>query len=126
MSRRMLPLVVVLLGAAFVLACNQDRETKAAMVTGGDPKRGKDALRHHGCGACHSIPGVPGANALVGPPLEHVASRAYVAGMLPNTPDNMREWIMHPQSVKPKNAMPDLGIRDDDARHITAYLYTLE
>ena len=96
------------------------------MVTGGDPRRGKEELRRHGCISCHTIPGVPGATALVGPPLDHIASRPYVAGMLTNTPSNMREWIMHPQAVKPKNAMPDLGVQDDDARHMTAYLYTLE
>jgi cytochrome c1 len=55
-----------------------------------------------------------------------MASRAYVAGMLPNTPDNMREWIMHPQRIKPKNAMPEVGLSESDARDITAYLYTLE
>jgi cytochrome c1 len=49
-----------------------------------------------------------------------------VAGTLPNNPDNMREWIMHPQQVKPKNAMPDVGLTDGPARDITAFLYTLE
>lgn len=107
-------------------ACKPDLSTKAAMVTGGDPERGKEEIRAHGCGACHSIPGVPGAHALVGPPLDHMASRAYVAGTLPNSPDNMREWIMHPQRVKPKNAMPDVGLTEASARDITAFLYTLE
>ena len=74
---------------------------KAALATGGDPEKGRIEIRDHGCGACHSIPGVPGANALVGPPLDHMASRAYVAGMLPNTPDNLRAWIRHPQAIKP-------------------------
>jgi cytochrome c1 len=106
--------------------CRDDLATKAAMVTGGDPHRGKAGIRTHGCAACHSVPGVPGANALVGPPLDHMASRAYVAGTLPNSPDNMREWLMHPQKIKPKNAMPDVGLTDADARDITAYLYTLE
>src|SRR3954451_22853491 len=99
--------------AAVVLlasACSQDLETKAAQATGGDPRRGRQEIRNHGCASCHSIPGVPGAHALVGPPLDHIASRAYLAGMLPNSPDNMREWLMHPQRVKPKNAMPDVGL----------------
>jgi cytochrome c1 len=55
-----------------------------------------------------------------------MASRSYVAGMLPNSPDNLRRWIMHPQEVKPKNAMPDVGVSEEEARHMTAYLYTLE
>jgi len=122
-ARRFAALALSALTAA--AACGEDVNAKAAQATGGDPVRGREEIRHHGCGACHSIPGVPGATALVGPPLDHMASRAYVAGMLPNTADNMREWIMHPQKVKPKNAMPDMGVDEKDARDITAYLYTL-
>ena len=36
------------------------------------------------------------------------------------------EWIMHPQKVKPRNAMPDVGLTDGSARDITAFLDTLE
>ena len=111
---------------ASLVGCKEDLATKAAQMTGGDPERGKTEIRQHGCGACHSIPGVPGAHALVGPPLDHMASRAYLAGTLPNSPDNMREWIMHPQQVKPRNAMPDVGLTDASARDISAFLYTLE
>ena len=117
---------LVLLALLCVAACQDGVEKKAAMLTGGDPVRGKEEIRHHGCGSCHSIPGVPGAHALVGPPLDHMASRGYVAGMLPNTADNLRTWIMHPQAVKPRNAMPDVGLSEPDARDIAAYLYTLE
>lgn len=112
--------------AAASTACSEDVNRKAALATGGDPKRGREELREHGCGACHTIPGVAGANALVGPPLERMASRSYVAGMLPNNPENLLRWIMHPQAVKPKNAMPDLGVSEPDARDMAAYLYTLE
>jgi cytochrome c1 len=121
---------VVLAGVvALALAlssCTDERAARAASLTGGNPSRGSEQLRRYGCGACHSIPGIRGANALVGPPLDHMAKRTYVAGTLPNTPDNLREWITHPQRIKPKNAMPDVGLSDADARDITAYLYTLE
>ncbi len=113
------------LGLIALLGC-EDKAAKAAMVTGGDPARGREQAREHGCGACHTIPGVPGAHALVGPPLDRMARRAYIAGTLPNTPANMREWIAHPQKVKPNNAMPEVSMTDDDARDITAYLYTLD
>ncbi len=109
-----------------LLASCADRDTRtAAMVTGGDPSRGKTELRDKGCGTCHTIPGVMGAHALVGPPLEHMASRSYVAGTLPNTPANLQRWIQHPQQVKPNNAMPEVGVSDEEARDISAYLYTL-
>lgn len=119
---RAIHLVFVLLGSA---AC-EDRVARAAMVTGGDPEHGREEAHHHGCGSCHTIPGVPGATTLVGPPLNHMAKRAYIAGTLPNTPDNMRRWIQHPQQVKPNNAMPEVPMSDAEARDIAAYLFTLE
>jgi cytochrome c2 len=112
---------------AAVSACQQvELERKAQAMTGGSPRRGKAAIGKYGCGTCHTIPGVAGASALVGPNLEQVASRMYVAGVLPNTPDNMIRWIQHPRDVDPLTAMPNLGVTDQDARDIAGYLYTLK
>jgi mono/diheme cytochrome c family protein len=91
----------------------------------GDPARGRLALHQYACNMCHEIPGVSGPPALVGPPLDGVAKRVYIAGVLSNTPANMRLWIQHPQSVKPLSAMPDLGVSDEHARDMIAYLYKL-
>ncbi len=95
-------------------------------VKGGDPARGRDALRSYGCGSCHSIPGILGATAQVGPPLDHFGNRRFVAGILPNLPDNLVKWIMNPQAVVPGNAMPNLNVNDAAARDMAAYLYTLQ
>lgn len=92
----------------------------------GDPERGRTLLRSHGCGTCHVVPGVRGANGRVGPPLGRIARRAYLGGVLPNSPDNMARWIRSPQAVDPLTAMPDMGIDAADAADITAYLYRLE
>lgn len=91
----------------------------------GDPDHGFDLIQRVGCGSCHSIPGVPMADGLVGPPLDRMGSREYIAGMLHNTPDNMVTWLRFPQKVVPGNAMPDMGLSDAEARDIAAYLYTL-
>ena len=99
---------------------------EAAAITGGDPSRGPDLLRKYGCQTCHTIPGVVGANGLVGPPLAGIASRSYIAGVLPNAPDNMLRWIRDPKGVDAKTAMPNTGVTPSDARHIAAYLYTLK
>ena len=99
---------------------------EAAALTGGNPSRGPDLLRKYGCQSCHTIPGVVGANGLVGPPLAGIASRSYIAGVLPNAPDNMLRWIQDPKGVDPKTAKPDVGVAPSDARHIAAYLYTLK
>jgi cytochrome c1 len=71
------------------------------------------------------IPGITGAHAMVGPPLAQIADRVYIGGVLNNTPRNMVEWIQHPRLIDPKTAMPDLGIKEQDARDIASYLYTL-
>jgi cytochrome c len=97
----------------------------AARMTGGDPHAGREKMRNYGCISCHTIPGVAGATALVGPPLTNIASRMIIAGELPNTPQNMTRWIQHPRSVLPHTVMPEMGVSDQDSRDIAAYLYTL-
>ena len=90
------------------------------------PERGRAAIDAYGCGSCHMIPGVQGAVGLVGPPLLAWSRRTVIAGELPNTPQNLIDWIMRPQSIEPGTAMPDLGVSDADARAIAAYLATLD
>ena len=90
-----------------------------------DPERGKLALEQYACTTCHRIPGVVGEQAPVGPPLDRIATRQYLAGVIPNTPDNMIRWLRSPQQVHPGTAMPNLGVSDRDARDMAAYLYTL-
>ena len=119
------------LGAAFVgllTACELPRaeaRREAAALTGGNPSYGPPLMRRYGCPTCHVIPGVDGATGRVGPPLAGVASRSYLGGVLPNTPRNMTLWIRDPRAVDSLTAMPNTGVSEGDARHISAYLYTL-
>lgn len=64
-------------------------------------------------------------NANVGPDLDRVGSRVYLGGVLVNTPANMHQWLKDPPAVDPKTAMPNVGLNDDEARDVAAYLYTL-
>jgi putative membrane protein len=102
-----------------------DRYRVAANLTGGDPHRGAEAITRYGCESCHVIPGIPGAQGLVGPPLTSIGAQMYLAGELPNTPDNMQRWIRSPREVEPRTAMPDTAVTEADGRDIAAYLYTL-
>jgi hypothetical protein len=68
---------------------------------------------------------VVGEQAPVGPSLEHIASRYYLAGRLRNTPENMIRWLRAPQEMHPGSAMPNLGMSERDARDIAVYLYTV-
>jgi cytochrome c2 len=108
--------------ALLVLAACHRREERGNV--NGDWRRGRELMTRYGCGACHVIPGV-GIQGQVGPPLNRMAARAYIAGRLPNTPQDMIQWIRFPRSVDPGTAMPDLGVNDRDARDMAAYLYTL-
>lgn len=92
----------------------------------GDPERGKLAILQYACISCHTIPGIVGPNVRVGPPLEGIADRQFIAGVLPNTPESMLRWIQRPQEVNPLTAMPDMGVSDAHARDIAAYLYSLD
>lgn len=98
---------------------------EATELTGGDPDRGVAAITRYGCGSCHTIPGVRGADATVGPPLTRIARRSYLAGRLANSPGNLMKWVQHPQTVEPGTAMPEMHVTDQDAHDIAAYLYTL-
>jgi cytochrome c oxidase assembly factor CtaG/cytochrome c2 len=119
-------LIVLLAVATLTSACRGGAvESEANAMTGGDAHRGRTAIGKYGCAACHTIPGIDNAVATVGPPLTQIAVRHYLGGHLVNTPDNMMKWLQHPQQVDPKNAMPEMGVTDQDARDIAAYLYTL-
>jgi cytochrome c2 len=91
----------------------------------GDAARGRMLLHQYGCGYCHRIPGVDGARGDVGPPLDDVGRRVYLAGSLPNTPQAMAQWIRFPQSYRPGTVMPDLNVSAEDARDMVAHLYRL-
>lgn len=114
-----------LLGGACGMYADREARENAARLTGGNPEVGRERIRQYGCGSCHTIPGVRGARANVGPPLTGIASRMYIAGLLANSPANMMRWIQDPPSVDSLTAMPNVGVTDPDARHIAAYLYTL-
>lgn len=89
---------------------------------------GQQLVGQKGCGACHVIPNVPGAQGVIGPSLAGVASRNRIAGgAVPNNgPDDLKRWIMNPPALKPGTAMPNLGLTDDEATKIVAYLETLK
>jgi cytochrome c2 len=99
---------------------------EAAASVAGDTNRGKQLIEQYGCNSCHIVPGVDGAKGMVGPSLEHVASRQIIAAKLPNSKPNMIAYIQNPQMTNPENVMPNLGVKPDEARDIVAYLYTLK
>jgi cytochrome c1 len=121
MSR--LPILVI---AAVLGACGPEGGARGHAVlasAGGNPEAGATAIARYGCGSCHVIPGIARARGLVGPPLTDFAERTYIAGAVFNTPENLAAWIRLPDSVEPGTVMPTLGVSEEHARDMTAYLY---
>lgn len=112
-----------LLGAALVVVAAGCGGVAAVSVPGGHAGKAPALFEEYGCGTCHTIPGIDGADGRVGPVLSGLADRQNIAGRLRNTPDNVVRWITQPQEVDPGNVMPDLGVSDAAARDMTAYLY---
>jgi cytochrome c len=113
--------VVGVLGMS--LSTTMRKEQIAVALTGGDASRAPPLLRRYGCAGCHNIPGIPGADGLVGPPLGDLRQRVFIAGKLPNTADNLVKWIVAPTIIHPASAMPNTGVSESEARDIAAYLY---
>jgi cytochrome c1 len=90
-------------------------------------QQGQQLVGTKGCGGCHVVPGVTGAVGTVGPNLGGVASRPTIAGgALPNNgPEDLQKWILDPPSLKPGTQMPKLGLTNDEAQAIAAFLGTL-
>jgi cytochrome c2 len=116
-------LVLLMLSAILLPGCQPEPVTQARS---GNPERGMQAIRVSGCGSCHAIPGIGSANGRVGPPLDNLARRAYLAGILPNNYSNLVRWLQNPRDVAPETVMPDSELTRSAAEDIAAYLYTLE
>jgi cytochrome c len=108
-------------GQAMMAASEADAVARA--VTGGDPAKAAALVTRYGCAGCHTIPGLPGADGQVAAPLEELRKRVFIGGVLPNTADNLIDWIVQPQAYSPNTAMPATGVTKAEARDIAAYLY---
>ena len=107
------------------VARDQDVSIDVAGDDTGDAERGRHVLQQYACIACHEIPGIVGASVPVGPPLDHMALRSFIAGVIESTPRNMVRWLRMPQQFVPDGAMPNLGVSEQDARDMAAYLESL-
>ena len=78
------------------------------------------------CSACHNIGRTP-ANGQLAPDLTHFASRRSIAaGTLPMSTGNLYGWVADPQSQKPGNKMPTIGMSPDELHAVVAYLGRLK
>jgi cytochrome c2 len=122
----LIAIVLVLIPIYLYYDLQRDAEQRQAAIalTGGDPDRAPALLSQYGCKDCHTIPGIAGADGQVGPNLAGIAQRLYVGGVITNTPEHLISWIVDPQAIDPKSAMPRTGISTEEARDVAAYLYS--
>jgi cytochrome c2 len=107
--------------------CTGGKTTRRyAFEVGGRADAGREVAVQFRCGSCHTISKLHGADGVFGPPLDGVGRRTYVAGQIPNAPDNLTKWVLNPPAMKPGTAMPVLGLSEQQARDVAAYLYTLQ
>lgn len=90
-----------------------------------EAQQGEQLFMQMSCVNCHAINGTA-AHAGVGPDLTHLAGRSQIgAGILENTPDNLRRWLRNPQEVKPGVEMPNFQFSEQQVNALAAYLETL-
>ena len=118
---------IALLAASLLGGCTGGQQTSTYMpAMSGNPQHGRELIVSYGCGSCHTIPGVYRARGLVGPPLYFFGRRTMIAGELPNNPDNLVRWLRDPKAVEPGTAMPSVGLNEQQAQDIAAYLDSLQ
>jgi cytochrome c oxidase subunit 2 len=102
------------------------QRTPAAEPASDAERRGRDVFLRATCPQCHAVRGTVAGGAY-GPDLTHVGSRATIAaGVLPNTPENLRRWIRNPHEFKPGNKMPPHDLNDADLQSVAEYLRSLK
>jgi cytochrome c oxidase subunit II len=105
----------------------QQQRQPAAAPTSAAAAHGQQVFQQLTCANCHVIQGTS-ARGRVGPDLTHLASRATIgAGVLDNTPDNLRRWVKDAQGVKAGVLMPSFpNLSDADLSDLTNYLEGLK
>ena len=120
------PYFVITSLALTLCGCDQHSKKVTAHSNLYNEQLARREIQYYGCASCHIVPGVPGAQGLIGPSLEHFADHNFIGGVLKNNPENLVRWIVDAPSINPRTAMPSLKIPEDEAREITLYLYSLK
>ena len=121
----------LLLMATLLISCSQTfNYERGASMTGGDPQVGKEKIVLHDCHSCHEIPGIPVNRDRRGPSLKHWAKQSTIAKKWPNTPDNLEDFLQHPERMLHgsglKSEMTMSSVKPDDAKDIAAYLFSID
>ena len=100
-------------------------QTSVAPAT--DSQRvGQQVFLSSPCVMCHAINGTA-AGSSVGPNLTHLASRNTIAAAtIPNTREQLTQWIVDSQKIKPGNKMPQNNLSSENLNSLLDYLQSLK
>ena len=94
--------------------------------TEGEAAKGAELFQDKACMNCHYISGTAAA-ARIGPSLTHFSTRQTIgAGVLENTPENLKKWLLNPNAYKPGSLMPNMKLTKSETDQIVAYLEALK
>ena len=101
------------------------QKAEPAEPAAGPAADGKAIFARSACVGCHAIRGV--SSGALGPDLTTFGSRhTLAAGILPVTVETVAAWVKDPSALKPDAKMPALGLTDEQARAVAAYLIGLK
>lgn len=102
-----------------------DNESQVA-DPGAQVAEGAEIFMASTCVGCHQIRGTT-ADGQVGPDLTHLASRETIAaGILPNTRQNLADFITRPHELKPGVTMPPTNYPPEQLEALLDYLESLD
>ena len=102
------------------------QQAEAKTPTGQREIAGMKSFLKTSCVDCHRVGGTS-AKGSYAPDLTHLMSRKTLAsGIMPNTAENLKGWILDPQKDKPGCLMAAFRLSDEDMDRMVAYLRTLE
>ena len=90
----------------------------------GPAAEGKRIFETSSCAGCHAIRGTT-ARGLSGPDLSDFASRRTIGAVtVENNRENLAQWIVDAQTMKPGNLMPPIALEPGELEALLAYLET--
>jgi cytochrome c oxidase subunit 2 len=113
----------------------EDQKKPIEKPTSGDAAAGFELFKGKGtCIGCHTLGGVEGAVARVGPNLTHLMDRTTFAGAIfPLEAGNglLKKWIADPSGMKPMRpeqgtGMPKIPLSETEINQLVAFLETLK
>ena len=107
-------------------AWEREQAKGAAPPTSNLGLEGVQLFQQKSCASCHAIRGTVDV-ARVAPDLTHLATRETLgAGVITNTPENLRRWLEHPQAIKAGSHMPEVRLTAPELDAVVAYFETLK